>query len=547
MRFSKCILLLFVILPYCTFSQVSIREFPEDFQLYKRDTSTNTGTVTISGDVEISSGFSLFILEIYKDDVLIESVEHPLSYDNTTASFQFSENITAGLFQYSFKLKTDTNIILREASNVVAGDIYIVTGQSNAIRHRYFNAPFPFENTFIRTYLLETQEWSTNPNPYTFGGIGYRFAASIVANQNVPVLLLNGGVGGRTIAYFLRNHENTTDMSTNYGQLLSSYHHANLTRGDVNGIIWFQGEANPFTEIVHYKAIFNDLYESWEEDYAPNQYYVFQIRYGCTIADHPDYRRYFQTPEALRQLGSLPKTKIISSNAIVKGFDGCHYYETNGYENLASRLYNLVAYDFYNSGDDSGIYSPNIENVRFSNSLRNQIKFDLIPASDLYTWQNGVKNDFWIEGADDIVITDGIISGNTVILNLSDSITQENPKLSYLGHNPNDTPFIVNQNGIGMLSFKNVSISDSLYGDETFSLTDPSIYPNPGTDIVTIEWELLSNSRLLIYDLTGKKVYDKEKIKELQITIDVSDWATGQYVVKIINQFATSYKRLTVN
>ena len=259
MRFSKCILLLFVILPYCTFSQVSIREFPEDFQLYKRDTSTNTGTVTISGDVEISSGFSLFILEIYKDDVLIESVEHPLSYDNTTASFQFSENITAGLFQYSFKLKTDTNIILREASNVVAGDIYIVTGQSNAIRHRYFNAPFPFENTFIRTYLLETQEWSTNPNPYTFGGIGYRFAASIVANQNVPVLLLNGGVGGRTIAYFLRNHENTTDMSTNYGQLLSSYHHANLTRGDVNGIIWFQGEANPFTEIVHYKAIFMNL------------------------------------------------------------------------------------------------------------------------------------------------------------------------------------------------------------------------------------------------------------------------------------------------
>ncbi len=548
MRFLKNIPLLSLLFPCLVSSQVTIHEFPKNLQLYKRDVISNMATVQISGTVEMASGVSLLTLDIYKDQELIESIPHPLSYENDMANFQFSKEISAGLFQYRFKLKTDVGDIVREVSGVVAGDIYILTGQSNSIRNTFANTPFPFQDDFIRTYLLETQEWSTNPNPFIFGGIGYRFAASIVNNQNIPVLVLNGGEGGKRITHFPRNDEHSTDITTNYGRLLSRYRQANFTSGDVKGIVWFQGESNALINAADYTTRFNTLYDAWEEDYAPAQYYIFQVRYGCPITGYPDYRKIFQPPEIHRKLGLLPKTKIISTNAVTKGPDNCHYYGTDGYEVLATRLYNLVAYDFYDAENDSGIYSPNIDNVRFTNTLRNQIKFDLIPATDQYTWQNGVEHDFWIEGNTDIEIISGSVFGSTVTLNLSENSMEDHPKLSYLGHNPNDRPFIVNQNGIGMLSFKGVDISNSSVEFDEQILNDLYIYPNPATaTFVTIQWKLLKNSNIVIYDITGKKVFNKINDEKQQLKIDVSDWSSGQYIIKIINQSGTTTKMLIVN
>lgn len=537
---------IFVGLPYVIFSQVSVNEFPKDQQLFKRNISNNIAIVRISGEVGIYSGYSALILEIYKDNTLEQQVAYALSFTNTVAPFEFSEQISAGLFQYKFVLKTDTGIVLQEAENVVVGDIYVLNGQSNIIRNEYANDPFPFQNNFIRTYLLETQAWSTDPNPFIFGGIGYHFAASIVANEKVPVLLLNGGEGGKKISHFKRNNEDITNLDTNYGRLLSRYFAAGFLPGDVHGIIWFQGEADAFLSLDNYATAFDNLYQAWEEDYMPDQYYIFQVRYGCAISGYADYRKLFQAPEANRRLGTLPKTKIISTNAVAKGADNCHYYGTDGYTILAKRLYDLVAYDFYNSGNNSGIYSPNIENVRFTNASKNQIMFDILPATDAYTWQIGVENDFWIEGTDAISITDGCVLGNTVTLNLSESSTKAFPKLSYLGHNPNNTPFIVNQNGIGMLSFKNIDIADSLQEADNDFLNDFSMYPNPATTMVTIESGFPCNSTIEIYAVSGQKVFSRKNHQEQLIQIDVSNFSSGQYFIKIIYQSETILKKLLI-
>ncbi|WP_299681794.1 sialate O-acetylesterase [uncultured Dokdonia sp.] len=546
MRDIKKILCLFILFPYLVVSQVSVSQFPKDLQLFKRDTISNTATVTISGQVEAASGFSSLVLETYENNVLLNSLHHLLYFNDNVADFEFSENITAGLISYQFILKSNTGVIIREASNVVAGDIYIMNGQSNAIRNSYANSPFPYQNNFIRTFLLDAQEWSSDPNPFIFGGIGYWFAQSIVDNQNIPVLLLNGGEGGKSISHFQRNEEHASDLETNYGRLLSRYNEAHFTSGDVRGIIWFQGEANAFTSIDNYVSAYNNLYEAWNEDYAPDYYYIFQVRYGCDIPETSEYRKHFQTPEAHRRLGLFANTRIISTNATTKGFDDCHYYGTNAYANLANRLYDIVAYDFYDSNNNSGIYSPNVENIRFTNSIKNQIKFDLIPESDTYFWQNGVENDFWIEDNNDIIVSNGSITGNTVTLNLSGSITALEPKLSYLGHNPNDSPFIINQNSIGMLSFKEIDISDSTLANDKFSIDDFSIYPNPVTDVVYISSKLLVNSTVVLYDITGKKVYKGEQSNKNLIKIDVSNISSGQYFVKILNQYTTSTKLLII-
>lgn len=547
MKLKKYFVYLFILLPYLVVSQVSISQFPKDLQLFKRDAISNTATVTMSGQVEAISGFSSLILETYENNVLLNSLIYPLSFSDDIADFEFSKNITAGLISYQFKLKSNTGVIIREVSDVVAGDIYIMTGQSNAIRNSYANAPFPYQNNFIRTFLLDSQEWSSDPNPFIFGGIGYWFAESIVDNQNIPILLLNGGEGGKSISHFQRNEELVTDLETNYGRLLSRYNQANFTNGDVKGIIWFQGEANALTSIDNYISSYNSLNEAWNEDYAPDYYYIFQVRYGCAIPEVSDYRKHFQTPEAHRRLGLLTNTRIISTNATTKGSDNCHYYGTNAYTNLADRLYDIAAYDFYDSNNNSGIYSPNVENIHFTNSIKNQIKFDLLPESDIYTWQDGVENDFWIEGNNDIIVSSGSITGNTVTLNLSGSITELEPKLSYLGHTPNDSPFIINQNSIGMLSFKEIDISDSTLTNDTFLLNDFSIYPNPVTDVVHINSKLpVVNSTVVIYDITGRKVYDRKQSNKRFIKIDVSNLSSGQYFMQILNQYTSSIELLII-
>ncbi|MDO8365604.1 MAG: hypothetical protein Q7T20_02320 [Saprospiraceae bacterium] len=74
----------------------------------------------------------IFTLE--KSDGPVESQALSLN-DLTGDQFAFSFEIEAGLWHYHFKVerKTSTNLLLlKEAANIVAGDVFAVEGQSNA-------------------------------------------------------------------------------------------------------------------------------------------------------------------------------------------------------------------------------------------------------------------------------------------------------------------------------------------------------------------------------------------------------------------------------
>ena len=115
---------------YSYTQQLKLDKGPEDYQLFARD-KNDKATVLFSGSVTDDAKFNELRLKVYKDGVL---------YDNKSVKienreFKFSSIIQAGLFQYRFELYHQIESVEKLsfiADNVVCGDAYIITGQSNS-------------------------------------------------------------------------------------------------------------------------------------------------------------------------------------------------------------------------------------------------------------------------------------------------------------------------------------------------------------------------------------------------------------------------------
>lgn len=446
--------LLFLSINFLYGQEVTINTFPKNKQIYKRSLTSNQAEVISSGNVNENSGYTSLILEVYKNDILQNTYTQALIYTSNIANFSFSTFINAELSNYTFKLIANTGHVLKEVKEVAAGDVYILTGQSNSLGYTTSDPKPPYNNHFVRS-MTRSGFWSDNINSVVFGEIGYLFSEQIVLNHNIPIALINGGAPGKRIEFFQKNYSDGNNSSNNYHILKQWYSDAGFLPGDVRAIIWYQGEANVNTTDTKsfYLNQFSSLYADWVVDYDPNNFYLFQVRKGCGINTFAT-----EIPEAHRSIGLFyDDVQCIATNGAEQGTDLCHFFGTNGYQEFAERLYKLVAFDLYDSGVNSGIYSPNISTAFFTDTKRDQIKFSLYPATDNFIYEDGVESDFKIENST-VTVTSGSVSGNIVTLNLSASVTEDNPKLTYLGHNPEASPFIKNQNGIGMFSFKDIPI-----------------------------------------------------------------------------------------
>jgi len=77
-----------------------------------------------------------------------------------------------------------------------------------------------------------------------------------------------------------------------------------------------------------------------------------------------------------------------------------------------------------------------------------------------------------------------------------------------------------------------------------------SIYPNPATDLVTIDLGNSSDNaqaRVQIVDLLGKQVYKSEKVPQISnLQINTSQFTKGIYIVKILKGSGTICKKLII-
>lgn len=522
--FIRCLLICFIIIvsntPTAICQNSTFIEIPKNLQLYPRE-SDDSATVTISG-VFNDLRFDSIYLSAYRNNVFLSRTAIAPRYN---VPFKFSPRIKAELFQYKFIVgvknnTTDSIIAIRDS--IVCGDVYFIAGQSNSI----FGSPSEtYKSEYIRTFGLN---WSQNlsdtswavATANSFGGgpeigaWGLRLARRIQETQNIPVAVINGGVGGTIIEYQQRNDNDPLDMRTIYASMLYRAQKSQLAKA-AKALFWYQGESNTIT---NYYGNFKNLYEDWMSDY-PNlkKVYVIQFRPGCVENTNSPLR------DLLRTLSdSLPKI-VTHSTMSLPDYDGCHF-ALNGYHTLGDQLFNLVNRDFYSSVDTIGISSPNISKAFFANTQKDVIGILFktegsemrIPNDTITSSIHSSIKDYVYIGDDTGLVSDIFASKDTLWLKLSKPT--EAKYISYLPdryyHNTETAyvgPWLTNSRGVGAFSFSRVPLLDSINSNPSFKENSSDgfqVYPNPSYSSVTIQFAVSKQThvRITIFDEAGRKI-----------------------------------------
>lgn len=448
-------------------SDVEFTTVPQDLRVYPRD-ENNEAIVEIAGRV-LTDTWDRVEVVVTRDDVAFAHVQETLSpAASGAATFALEVTIAAELANYDFEVRLasgdgSAHTIVAQADNVVAGDIFLMQGQSNTVAGDYHNEQLGNESQrpWIRSFgsasldpnvVRDDLEWHLAEGQGfnasgTVGAWGLRMSANIVDTYEVPVAILNGAVGGTPISFHLRRDSDPLNLSTNYGRLLYRAQSAEIA-DQVTAMFWYQGESDGGTPVIDYFDQWRDMIGDWNEDYPALQHvYVCQVRDGCgepTLALRDLLRR---LPEV------FPKVQVMSTTAL-PGHDQCHFFYA-GYRELGDRMFGLLARDFHGEPDSPDISAPNPQ-FAFLTPARDRMVIVFQERDATLSWQDGVESYFELIGDPGTTVVSGqIVRNGAVLLTLNRPTTATG--VSYRGYR-GDGPSIVNANGIGMLAFYNLTV-----------------------------------------------------------------------------------------
>ncbi|MFK7925591.1 MAG: sialate O-acetylesterase [Bacteroidia bacterium] len=455
-------LFMFFLIPVLGIAQVSVTTYPAHLQLYPRDLVSNEATVTADGTVDLSGiSYSELRMKVYRDNVLQATETAVLGAGTGVVPFSITYDITAELNNYKFELYgfDGAETLIETADSVVAGDVYVITGQSNAEAESYDGSASGESNSYIRVYgrsvyfsnVIDKLDWFVGQgdgnrlSDGNTGQWGLKMANSLVTNESIPVAIFNGAHGGKPITFFERNDADHDDHSTNYGKLLNRLLRTNSDQ-KIRGFFWFQGEndASDGQTENYYKAHFGEIFNDWDDDLLVEKYYVVQIR----EVQFYNIDKALPIQEAHRVFAdSLANVEVVSTSSLQQHTDNVHFAYTNGFEKLGNLAYKLLDRDLFGA-PDVNISSPNIVSASISNT--NEITLYTEKASDAITADAGIESHFRLEGSVE-TITAVAISGSQIVLTTSGDPTSA----SGISYSPpkGGVGSVVNTNGAGLISF----------------------------------------------------------------------------------------------
>lgn len=108
-----------------------------------------------------------------------------------------------------------------------------------------------------------------------------------------------------------------------------------------------------------------------------------------------------------------------------------------------------------------------------------------------------------------------------------------NPNVSWLG-----------ESGLRVMEFNDITASTTLSANEVVSNDEFSISPNPASSKLNVYLPHNSNNATItVYDVLGKRVYSKSLDALASTSIDVSNWNSGVYIIRISSDNTTQTKR----
>jgi hypothetical protein len=572
----KLLCIISLICPLFFFGQITIdaQETTMDLAVVARN-SNNKGFVRFKAEVDKSGSepdYDKIEIKIFKtsnllndtsdlgSETAINEFEVALDYAGNIANPDLSLQIDAELSNYSFEFNFIEDNPAASSKyyilNVVAGDVFIINGQSNAVaRNREGSTASMDDNQsdFIRTVGSTERDdialtdpalnvWSLANTGISFndaeqagfvGEWGLKLGKLIVDGQNIPVAIFNGARGAKGIAWHQVNHNDPDNNSNVYERLLHRLTLVNL-ENEVKAIFWSQGENDWERPKSFYIDEFETLRTSWRNDYNENlRIYILQTKSGCIVEGAPNIgdAADIWVKESQRELArNYSDISLVSTSGLTYYLgdeNKCHFTYNNGYEQFALRLYELLEIDFYGE--------PDLQN------RRTPIPTDAAMVDDetlvISTTSNSLEksntpidlNDFILEDAGGSVIESIEVQDGEILLTLDQPPTS-GAKISYqgLGAGENDDKFVTQSNGleIEIACFKGFPIMDA--GD--YAVWDNASWANGiSPDInkhVYIRDYYDVEADLDAFDLTIRSGNDLDFDFDSRHTITVSDKLT---------------------
>ena len=449
----------------------------------------------------LDSNYSEVYVELYKNNSLIETYNQELSFSSDQASFEINIEINSELSKYSVKTYAINNAestMIKEAEDIVCGDVFIVQGQSNAEAPSYNGSSSGYESDFIRVYangnsssssVINNNQWyygqgdgnsGTNGNT---GQWGLVLAKKLVDELNIPIAIFNGAHGGQPISFFQRPANYQSSTNSNYGRLYYRLNKSGL-KSYVRGVLWSQGEADSFSgglTTEQYKNEFENLVGFWQEDYPSiEQYYIFQTR-DCDCGTSQSGR--VKIKEAQRQLAvNNANISIMPTTGMTTHSDNCHYPFTNGYEKFGTRIFKPVLNNIYSVDYSEEINAPMVTDIQLSTNnglniiITTNAESLMINTQDTATLLEKISEDFVLTNANNVSIIGVEVQGSSIILML-DGDPGADTIISLYGRHDDLEDNITNSAGIELVCFGNYCISGDCDQSSTGIVEDQNKKP----------------------------------------------------------------------
>lgn len=456
-------------------------DFPKAVQLIQRD-DFNKATVTISGKVYTENQTDVALL-VYKNKSLFYYKKQKLQYGSqpSTAVFSIAPIINAELSEYDFKFYSFRNkdsVLVKEANEVVCGDNILIYGQSNALADASEELPkfkdeFRYGRSTFADFVKNEYTWVITKqwNFWTAGLLGLEIQRQLIDKYKVPIGIINGSVGNKSIEELsVRDDANHDNPSNIYGRMLKRAKAFGLDK-NVKMIVWRQGESEALDPF--YKNDYDKKFEKFRkqlyEDYpALKKIYTYQnnIYFGDNKSAG-NLREYQRTIKKI-----YGDCEVMTTFGTVT-FDGLHY-KLDGYLENAQNVARLIARDFHKSIDTAEILAPNIKSAYFTARKDSLIlEFDKDqkvsfpkdePKKNTANPSINIKDYIYLDGkAGNIESGTGI--ENHIILKLKTPVdaqkityTPDNYTTDFIAVLPGITQ-IKNSRGIQALTFKDFEIS----------------------------------------------------------------------------------------
>lgn len=569
-------LLLFLLVSLSATAQqigwITFDQLPRDKQLYARD-DNNTAIVPISGRTTGSDWEYMSVITYRgKEKYSYHKAAFTFTPNTNRATFQLSPAIKAELAEYSFHIyccRKQDSVLMATRSEVVAGDFFVIQGQSNANAIK----PYNYYNEYARTFSSTPAQspngvsqadtnwiaagWAVSPVGYW----GQELQKQIIETYKIPVCVINGAFPGTKI---------DQQLAGIYDHLLYRIQKSRISR--IRAYFYYQGEDDILGFTENYPAQFDQLQKKWQKDMPMvDRFVIMQLN----LLFSKNY-----TAGAIRELQRKSPTLYPKNDHFatvgLPSYDGIHY-EVPGYQELAERLFRFLSPKLYKSTDTLNIRTPNIQKVYYGNVEKTSIVLDfdtnqtmVWPADTTVVDNTGksvtlsLKNFFYLDGSEatSAPVIAGQANGNRVVLTLRNPVSAT--KLNYLPSYNMLTnlpyfmgPFLLNTRGLEAFTFHEFPIAAAIelslkaqLNRSVISLTWPTV---PNVQRYRLERKTAStNTYELLAELKGDATSYEDRNTEPSQTYTyrlkaISAVSESPYASTEIQSPALSEEYLTAN